>query len=457
MHPGRGRRLPALRCSQRCPAVRLILDAANEPPDRARARPARRCARRLAGHAHAVALEPAQRRRRAARRSSRTTRCSGTAVVGRPDGVGRSARRRPAPGSARSAYAMRHVGHVGRPVGGSGCVPAALRAAFEAAGGTVRTGAHGSPRSCATATRSRGVAPRRRHRDHRAGRRVGCDPHDTFLEWLREPAAAAPRRWSSGGAATDAEDGYESKIDAVLTAAAGAARSATARSLGIDADASRRRSPRSTAATHDDAARHGARPAGAAASTCRSCSTRRWRRRRRHHVLQPRGAATRRTRLPGGWAGSTEPQRWLELFAGAVRARLPRVDRRLAGDDPRRLRARVPPPAGHATSFAGGPLAALRDHDPELTRYETPVNGLYLTGAATFPGAGVWGASGRNARARHCCVAVNPSAAIADARGTGRAVRIARGVVSGAVGRHPRVTPLTGRSIAHSDASARSA
>jgi beta-carotene ketolase (CrtO type) len=54
-------------------------------------------------------------------------------------------------------------------------------------------------------------------------------------------------------------------------------------------------------------------------------------------------------------------------------------------------------PAGHATSFAGGPLAALLNRQPELTRYETPVEGLYLTGAATFPGAGVWGASGRNA------------------------------------------------------------
>jgi phytoene dehydrogenase-like protein len=53
-------------------------------------------------------------------------------------------------------------------------------------------------------------------------------------------------------------------------------------------------------------------------------------------------------------------------------------------------------PAGHATSFAGGPLAVFRAKDPELTAYETAVPGLYLTGAATFPGAGVWGASGRN-------------------------------------------------------------
>jgi phytoene dehydrogenase-like protein len=58
-------------------------------------------------------------------------------------------------------------------------------------------------------------------------------------------------------------------------------------------------------------------------------------------------------------------------------------------------------PEGHATSFAGGPLAALRGDPPELTRYRTSVPGLFLCGAATFPGAGVWGASGR-----HCATAV---------------------------------------------------
>ena len=35
----------------------------------------------------------------------------------------------------------------------------------------------------------------------------------------------------------------------------------------------------------------------------------------------------------------------------------------------------------------------------ETSRYRTPVAGLYLTGAGTYPGAGVWGASGRNAAA----------------------------------------------------------
>jgi beta-carotene ketolase (CrtO type) len=53
-------------------------------------------------------------------------------------------------------------------------------------------------------------------------------------------------------------------------------------------------------------------------------------------------------------------------------------------------------PSGHATSFAGGPLAAFRGKPDELTRYRTPIKGLFLCGAATFPGAGIWGASGRH-------------------------------------------------------------
>jgi phytoene dehydrogenase-like protein len=33
---------------------------------------------------------------------------------------------------------------------------------------------------------------------------------------------------------------------------------------------------------------------------------------------------------------------------------------------------------------------------PELAGYRTPVRGLYLTGASTHPGGGVFGASGRS-------------------------------------------------------------
>ena len=61
-------------------------------------------------------------------------------------------------------------------------------------------------------------------------------------------------------------------------------------------------------------------------------------------------------------------------------------------------------PAGHATSFAGGPLAVFRSKDPELTRYETAVGGLFLTGCGDVPGRRRVGRQRpqlRSRRARH--------------------------------------------------------
>ena len=103
-----------------------------------------------------------------------------------------------------------------------------------------------------------------------------------------------------------------------------------------------------------------------------------------------------RTPIPGGWAASTEPQRWLELVAGLCENDLLGSIEAHRVMTPDVYEREFNLPRGHATSFGGGPLAALRNPDPELTRYETMVPGLYLTGAATFPGAGIWGASGRN-------------------------------------------------------------
>jgi phytoene dehydrogenase-like protein len=102
-------------------------------------------------------------------------------------------------------------------------------------------------------------------------------------------------------------------------------------------------------------------------------------------------------RLRGGWITSAEPERWLQAFASMVEPGF--LDGIL------RWRVVTPPDyerdfglrRGLAPAFSGTPLSALLGRDRELTRYETPVRGLYLTGAGTFPGAGVWGASGRNA------------------------------------------------------------
>jgi phytoene dehydrogenase-like protein len=52
---------------------------------------------------------------------------------------------------------------------------------------------------------------------------------------------------------------------------------------------------------------------------------------------------------------------------------------------------------GHTPAYAGHPLVAFLGRRRETTRYRTPIEGLYLSGAGTFPGAGVFGASGRNA------------------------------------------------------------
>ncbi|WP_261570038.1 hypothetical protein [Frankia gtarii] len=53
-------------------------------------------------------------------------------------------------------------------------------------------------------------------------------------------------------------------------------------------------------------------------------------------------------------------------------------------------------PRGYAPSFPGGVVAALLGRQRELSGYRTPVAGLSFTGAGTFPGAGAWGAGGRN-------------------------------------------------------------
>jgi phytoene dehydrogenase-like protein len=100
--------------------------------------------------------------------------------------------------------------------------------------------------------------------------------------------------------------------------------------------------------------------------------------------------------LRGGWKGSPEPERWLEGYSSLVQPGFM--------DQVVRWRAMTPPdyeadlglPRGHAAAYGGSPLAVLRRRD-ELTHYETRIDGLYLTGAGTYPGSGIWGASGRNA------------------------------------------------------------
>ena len=300
----------------------------------------------------------------------------------------------PGSGLAALTYAMRHVGTLGRPIGGSGMVPQTLLAAFQRDGGELRTGIKVTAITC--------EGPAVRGVSLSDGTEVtapivvsACNPHDTFLQWLTNPPPQAHglvERWR----AIPHADGYESKIDAVMTQVP---RFAAAVAAGLDTDlGSTFAIAPSIGEMHRGSQLLAAgkvlpRPgliANVPTVTDPSLAP------TGNHILSLEALYTPYA-LPGGWPASSEPSRWLDLVGTLVQPewRDSIVDWRAMTPD--RYEREFHLPHGHATSFAGGPLAALHNKNPELTRYETDVKGLYLTGAATFPGAGVWGASGRNA------------------------------------------------------------
>jgi len=305
----------------------------------------------------------------------------------------------PGTGLGALGYALRHLVPVGRPVGGSGSLPAALAAALTAAGGTVRTGARVAA-LCCEGDRVRGV-------ELDTGELVEApvvvstaDPRTTLVTWLARPPAAAVRlrqRW----AATAAPAGYEAKVDAVIATRPrySGLDDATLARLGVDPLV-----PTAVVTPRVDGIARARDDADA--GTVAECPV----------LLANVPSVPDPTVAPawggdvfslevlftpydlrGGWDASTEPARWLDVYGSVVAPGF--------RDGVRAWRVVAPPDyerdfnlvRGHAPSFSGGPLAAIAGRGRELSRYETPVRGLYLSGAGTFPGAGVWGASGRNA------------------------------------------------------------
>ncbi len=375
------------------PAVRMVFDQANDPPSFAGIT-RKVLARKGAG----VSTLLRWSRRSAAdvmREYFTSDALQGPAMVTGPMVWGISPEL-PGTGLGALTYAMRHAGRVGRPVGGSGMVPITLERAFRSFGGDVRVSTKVTAITC-EGPRVRGVVLDD-GTEVTAGVVVSaCNPHDTFLRWLRDaPPQAQPliERWRG----TPHDEGYESKIDAIVD-----------------------RLPRLHAMAHlPDAGPH---PLTGTVIVAPSLADM-----HRGAALMQRGEVLERPgmflnfpsvldpgmapagrhvlsleciytpyRLQGGWPDSREPRRWLEQLASIAEPGFLDGLGEWRAMTPDRYEREFHLPAGHATSFAGGPLAALLNRQPELTRYETPVEGLYLTGAATFPGAGVWGASGRNA------------------------------------------------------------
>ncbi len=367
------------------PAVELILAAATEPPTAAGlARQAIR--KRMAGVATVV---------RWSRRSAADVMRSfftHDALVGPGLATGPMvwgvSPEQAGTGLGALTYAMRHVGRVGRPIGGSGALTEALAAAVVRHGGEVRTDTRVTAVRC-EGSRVVGVTTADGTDIDASIVVSACDPRRTFVDWLQAPPAAAAGMIARWAGAT-ASPGYESKLDAVLDA--------EPRLRDSDVRLSSTLTVAPSVAEMDRAAGLLAsggiieRPAllvnvPSIADPSMAPAGR--------HVLSIEVLLTPFGR-PGGWPGSPEPQRWLELFAAQCEPGLldSIVDWRAMTPDVYERAFHLPD--GHAARFAGGPRAALRRTEPELTRYETAVPGLYLTGAATFPGAGIWGASGRN-------------------------------------------------------------
>jgi len=215
-----------------------------------------------------------------------------------------------------------------------------------------------------------------------------CDPHRTFVKWLKNPPARAQslvERWT----ATPSGEGYESKIDAVTTEPSSLLGRAPVASTIIV-------SP-SLAELHRGAqlmqeGRTMPRMALLANSPSVTDSTLAP---SGQHVFSLESLYTPYS-FTDGWTSKDEPERWLRQFATLAQPNFMDTITDWRVMTPADYETEFHLPKGHATSFAGGPLAAFMGTNPELTRYHTPIKGLYLTGAATFPGAGVWGASGRN-------------------------------------------------------------
>jgi len=306
----------------------------------------------------------------------------------------------PGTGLGALGYALRHVVPVGRPAGGSGALPDAVARALEAAGGAVRTGA--------TVASIRADGPTVRGVTLAGGEEVdaravvvACDPRRALVDWLAGPpetARSLVARWRGAPIG----EGYQSKVDAIVAEPPRfPAADGDAARLGIADPAI----PTAIVAPPSGAFAAGWSEMGAGRVPARPpamvnvpSALDPGMRVGDDHVLSLEALYTPYS-LAGGWDGSDEPERWLTALGAVARPGFAEGIRRWRTVTPPAFEASFAMERGYATSFGRSPVAVLVGRDPELTGYETPVHGLFLTGQATFPGASVWGASGRNAAA----------------------------------------------------------
>lgn len=324
----------------------------------------------------------------------------------------------PNTGLGALGYAFRHAVQVGRPVGGSGALTDSIASAFESFGGVIRLGSKVSRILC-DGDRVVGVEVGVFGSDDggTGGLEeiyapivvIASDPRVAMVDWLSKvptKAQAMVDRYRT----MPVHDGYESKVDAVVSETY-RARGVTDRVLaGLNLTEHDALVPSIvvSASLPQLAADHALAQHGRVAERPQMFV-------QMPSALDPVVAAKLQPGshvfslevlwtpydLVGGWADTDEPQRWLRAVSDLVETQSGRpfhetvVDWRLMG--PREYEQQFSMHRGHAVAFSGTPITALMGTNREQSRYETPIDGLFVTGAATFPGAGIWGASGRNA------------------------------------------------------------
>ena len=377
------------------PVISLILDNANDVPSRRKliANTARRGGKglsRLLQWSRSSAAEVLQS-------YFTSPEIIGPALVEGPTVWGVSPHT-PHTGLGAITLAMRHAAQVGRPVGGSGALPKALLKAYQSFGGHLLLSSpvsailcedqklYGIELSDGRVIRSRAVIS-------------ACNPHDTFVKWLQGAPSSAHtfiERWRT----TPQSQGYESKIDAIFHG--------DIQYKALQHDRYQNILSRNEGCTfviapntqelHDGHAMMAngeilENPAFLVNTPTLTDST-----------LAPVGtnilsleALFTPYNFVNGWETRDEPSRWLSLYDTLLTEPLtPRITEWRV-KTPAHYETEFFLPQGHATSFAGGPMSIFLSQQPELSRYATPIKNLFITGAATFPGAGVWGSSGRNA------------------------------------------------------------
>ncbi|MEM9465801.1 MAG: NAD(P)/FAD-dependent oxidoreductase [Actinomycetota bacterium] len=375
------------------PAARLLMDVSTRPPS-ARTAIGRSLARRGAGLAAVLRLG-----RRSAvdvlRRYFDDEDLIVPALITGPVVWGVDPQT-PGTGLAALGYATKHLVPVGRPVGGSGALTDALRRAAEEAGARFEVDTRVDALLCRG---DRVVGVRTTDGDEHTADRVvaAVDPSVVLVDWLDGTASPATealrRRWGTG----PAHDGYESKIDLVMTEPPVIEAARDLADLGDPAAPTMAIGPdvATLSANHRAASRGLIAADPAMLVNTPSVPDPTMRPGLDRHLLSLEVLWTP-YELDGGWPGSPEPQRWIDRFAEIVQPGWSDSVGHWRVMTPVDYEAQFSMRRGYAPSWAGSPLDVVLGRPKELTRYRAPLDGLYLCGAGTYPGAGVWGVSGRN-------------------------------------------------------------